>query len=196
MKKFLIFITIIIFAVAAFMFFKKDFIKKDDVLTKDCSNCNYSINDTKVTIKENIVKIGDKEYKDIERITLKNDVILLIKKNGIIGYKDGEIFNYGDGFDSSYSGMRIETIKIDNNKIIIQTTRLLDKWTLDLGDKFPICTNGTLNYNGLSANGIDVNEPVTITYEITYNNEYSKPIITYKKSLAAYYKELGNCLKD
>lgn len=195
MKKFLTFVVFILLVCAGVMYFKQNFIKKEDVTVSSCPNCNYMINDTKIEIKDSVVYIDDKEYRDIKRIVSKNGILLLEKENAIIGYDKKELFNYSNGFDKSYSGMRIEKIKIENNKIIIQTTRLIDKWTLDANKNFPICVNGALNYNGLATEHIDINEPVTLTYEMTFDNGYSSPIVTYKKSLAAYYKEVGSCEK-
>ena len=192
MKKFLVFVLIVGLIAAGYFFFKKDFIKKDDVTVKDCLNCNYVVNDTEVTIKDGVVSIGGNDYTDIKQIKAVSSVIILIKDNGVIGYKGKEVFSYSDGFDSSYPGMKIEGIKINNSKISIQTTRLIDKYTMDVGKKFQICANDVLNYSGMNSLHLNVNEPVKITYEIDLE-KLSEPTATYKLTLGTYFKQLGNC---
>lgn len=191
MKKLVILLVLLVLGYIGYLFWNKDIMKKDDVFVKDCKNCEYMINDQNVQIKDGIVYIDGNEYRDVNEVKAMKGIILLIKDKAIIGYKEKEVFNFSDGFDTSYPGMKITDIKVENTKIVIQTSRLIDKTTMDIGKTFSICVDGNLNYKALSSSNIDVREPVSITYDVNYTDY--KPVASYKETLAMYFKEIGNC---
>lgn len=191
MKKLLVLIIIVGLGFFAYDYFKNDIMKKDDVVVANCKNCEYMVNDQKVSIQNGVVHLNNNSYNDVKEVKAINGIIVLIKQNGVIGYKEKELFNYSDGFDKSYPGMKVSTIIAEKDKIIIQTSRIENKTTINIGTSFPICVDDNLNYKGMANNKIDATEPVTLTYDINYNDY--KPVVSYKQTLAEYFKEIGNC---
>jgi len=191
MKKLFVLLVIAILGYYGYQYLDDNLESKSNVSVADCQDCEYMINDHRVKIKDNIVYIDDNSFGGIKQITVKSGIIFLINDTSVIGYNKKKLFSYSNGFDTSYPGMKIETIKPQNDKLIIKTTRILDKFTIDIGTKFPICASGTLNYSGLKDSGIDVTEPVTLTYDVNYNDY--KAVISYKYTLGDYYKDVGSC---
>lgn len=191
MKKLLVLIIIVGLGFVAYNYLKNDIMKKDDVIVANCKNCEYMVNDQKVSIKDGVVYLNNSSFNDVKEIKAINDIIVLVKSNGVIGYKDKVLFNYSDGFDTSYPGMKISTIIVEKDKIMIQTSRIENKTTINIGKSFPICVDNNLNYKGMTTNKVDATEPVTLTYDINYTDY--KPIVSYKQTLAEYFKEIGSC---
>jgi len=191
MRKLIILLLIVVGGYFIYQYLDENIEKKDDVTVAECSSCEYMINDHKVNIKDGVVYIDDKIFNNIDKVMVKEGIILLVNDKSIIGYNKKQLFHYYDGFDSAYPGMKIESIQVADDKIIIKTTRIVDRTTIDIGTNFSICSEGVLNYSGLKENKIDVTEPVTLTYDINYDDY--KAIISYKYSLGDYYKEEGSC---
>jgi len=155
MKKLLVLIIIIGLGFVAYSYLKNDIMKKDDVIVANCKNCEYMVNNQKVIIKDGVVYLNNSSFNDIKEIKAINDIIVLVKQNGVVGYKDKVLFSYSDGFDKSYPGMKISTIIVEKDKIIIQTSRIENQTTINIGTSFPICVDNNLNYRGMANNKID-----------------------------------------
>lgn len=193
MKRFFVFVLIFFGVIVFYLFYNKDIMKKDSVTVSACENCEYIINNHNVKINGGIVYINGNKYDNILEVKAEGGILILLKENSVIGYNEKELFNYQNGFDSSYPGAKIDKIKVENTKIIINTTRLIDERTLDVGTIIPICKNDNLNYDLLSEKSISLNEPIVITYHIDYSDSSYKPVASYKLTLANYFKKISNC---
>lgn len=191
MRKLFILLIFVILCYYGYQYLDKNLEKKDNVTVANCQNCEYVINDHKVVIKDNIVYIGENSFEGVKQVAVKNGIILLVKDKSIIGYNQKQLFSYSDGFDPAYPGMKIESITVADDKIIIKTTRIVDRGVINIGTNFSVCAQGVLNYSGLKNNNISVTEPVTLTYDVNYNDY--KAIISYKYTLGTYYEDIGNC---
>lgn len=193
MKRFVTFILIFLVGALCYLFYNKDIMKKDSVTVSACENCEYIVSNHNIKINEGVVYVDGNRYDNVEKVKSKGGILLLLKENSIIGYNKKELFNYSSGFDSSYPGAKIDKIKIENTKIIINTTRLEDEKTLNVGSLIPICKDGNLNYDLISQKNISLNEPVVITYHVAYDDPEYKPVASYKMTLANYFKKISNC---